>query len=486
MTPITPEADDDLRDDAPDGDAVASPNGENQVRPPRVVGGVAALISAQLGLNPFWVRLTFVVLTLLGGLGIVLYVGLWLVLVVGADDHRRVVRPLGGAVIVLGTLLALRGHRTHFVSGPAAIVLLLVGLAVALWQPRSRSSVAATPLGGAVTVDPQAPTTPRRPMSILGPSFLGLAVVTAAVGALIDQANGGRLHPEQWLGAAAAVCGLGLLIGIGWGRARWLIVPVVLFAASGYVGGVASARGIRIQDTGSRYIDGTDRSGRTSVSFGDVDLSVYQPIPAPEQQDLAVLVGHAHIYVEESAKASIDLTWQIDHGSASIDGVRQPSTGTVHLGPAGAADLVVHVSIWRGDLTVENHVTPAAEASGEDGTADGSIPDVTDPSSDAVVVTPGVSMTHDGSFVLGQGEAIIDNTDHVTLGSSTIRADGVTEINTSYGLFELLPRGLLVTPTNEIIDMRQRRADLTAVTTTTQPGTTTTTNASTPDTTTGS
>ncbi len=66
----------------------------------------------------------------------------------------------------------------------------------------------------------------------------------AAAGALIDQANGGRLHPEQWLGAAAVVCGIGLLVGVVAGRARWLAIPAVLFAGAGFVAGEAARVGL--------------------------------------------------------------------------------------------------------------------------------------------------------------------------------------------------------------------------------------------------
>ena len=78
------------------------------------------------------------------------------------------------------------------------------------------------------------PRLPRREPSVLGRAALGLAIAVAAVGALVDEANGGRLHPEQWLGAAAIVCGLGLLVGTLRGHGRWLIVPAVVFAGAGY------------------------------------------------------------------------------------------------------------------------------------------------------------------------------------------------------------------------------------------------------------
>ena len=57
----------------------------------RILGGVAALLADRLGIDPLWVRIGFVLLALAGGIGLVLYAGLWLVLVAGADPDR----PLG-------------------------------------------------------------------------------------------------------------------------------------------------------------------------------------------------------------------------------------------------------------------------------------------------------------------------------------------------------------------------------------------------------
>jgi phage shock protein C len=47
-------------------------------RTDKMIGGVAGGIAAYLGVDPLFVRLGFLVLTLLNGLGALMYVALWL------------------------------------------------------------------------------------------------------------------------------------------------------------------------------------------------------------------------------------------------------------------------------------------------------------------------------------------------------------------------------------------------------------------------
>ena len=51
-----------------------------QIRDGRIVAGVCAGLAAYLGIDPTLVRLGFVVLTVFGALGILLYLGAWLVI----------------------------------------------------------------------------------------------------------------------------------------------------------------------------------------------------------------------------------------------------------------------------------------------------------------------------------------------------------------------------------------------------------------------
>ena len=71
-------------------------------------------------------------------------------------------------------------------------------------------------------------------------------------------------------------------------------------------------------------------------------------------------------------------------------------------------------------------------------------------------VTDGVALAAGRRFVLADGEAVIDADDTVLSGSTEVR-DRVTVIITSYGEFQLLPGGLLLTPSGELLDLRAVR-----------------------------
>jgi phage shock protein C len=51
-----------------------------RIRDGRIVAGVCAGLAAYFGIDPTLVRLAFVLLTFFGGLGILLYLGAWMVI----------------------------------------------------------------------------------------------------------------------------------------------------------------------------------------------------------------------------------------------------------------------------------------------------------------------------------------------------------------------------------------------------------------------
>jgi signal transduction histidine kinase len=91
------------------------------------VGGVAAAIARELGVQPAVIRVAFVILALAGGWGLLIYALVWAVLAVAQPrqiaPHRPVPkgetafhRYLAVAMIVLGLLLTLRSLATGFVD----------------------------------------------------------------------------------------------------------------------------------------------------------------------------------------------------------------------------------------------------------------------------------------------------------------------------------------------------------------------------------
>ena len=499
----------------------------DDVESQRIVGGVAALVADRLAIDALWVRLGFVVLALVGGIGLLVYAGLWLALIVGPTRELQMVRVLGGAMLVIGVPLALNANRFEFSTGPGTVVLLLAGLTLALWQPRRQPSARGVmrdvlgldaELSAADSASQAWPSPERasrervrhsrtRERSPLGRAVLGAAIVVAAAGALIDEINGGRLHPEQWLGSAAVVCGLGLVIGGFRGRSRWLVVPALAFASGGYAGGHMSRLGISVDDfAGDRYVQVDTESaepqirgtGKAHVAFGEVYVWLGAAPSAPEVVDARVAVGDINIDVADDVTVSVRT--HVANGSVRVNGAPAATTDIV-VGPPGQPDVTVLAWVGRGSVNINSHLASGFSAVMVPVPMDSfstvesayvtlpvTVP-VPVPAGSAgvgalVVIADGVGVTSDGWFVLGNGEAVIDASDRVVAGEQQEFRPGTTSIMTSFGEFQLLPRGLLITPVAEVIDLRAIRAEL-AGNASDPAGTPTTTTSLTPTATTG-
>jgi phage shock protein PspC (stress-responsive transcriptional regulator) len=427
--------------------------------PDRILGGVAARLADRLDVDAVWIRIAFVLLALVSGIGVLLYAALWLAFVAGTN--RPWLRLVGGALLVVGLPLLLSNSVGRFHTGPVATVGLLAGLAVALWQPRRSStpgrapSIAAPSTGpadppellGGRAASPRWVRPPRRPPSILGRLTVGIAVLVAAAGALIDQANGGRLHPEQWLGAGAIVCGAGLLASTVVGRARWLVVPALLFATTGFIAGESARIGLRPTAlTGTQFIfigsgNDTRSSIREHVVVGDVELQIDG---TPDHQvlvDARAGLGEVRIYT--AADVTLEVHTRQDD-DVRVDGISH-APGTFTVGPAGRPAVIVTAAVGHGHINVNRYQRPAK------------VPmPTTRPARQLIPVGDGIAITEDGSIVLANGEAMIGADDQVAAGNHTTE-NRITSIETSYGVYRLLPEGLLLVPSGGLLDLHALR-----------------------------
>jgi phage shock protein PspC (stress-responsive transcriptional regulator) len=437
-----------------------------------VIGGVALDLARRFGVDPLWPRLGFVVLALFDGFGILVYAGLWLVLIIGRRPGWAVARVVGAAILV-GSVFVLQDVNDPWIGGPWTWALLLAGVAVALWAPRGIPTAAgpvidhAQPDDRAGTVRRVSPPRDREP-SVLGRAVLGVALLVAATGALIDQLNGGRLHPEQWLGAAAVVCGLGMVIG-GWrGRGLWLIVPGLLFAGAGFVAGHAARAGVDSASLGDEdvWIDGgTEGPANSTRAAGIARLTVIDTPPTtPMTSDLRVGIGRIEIDVDN------DVTVQVrplaHDGDVKVDN-RVTDDDVITVGPEGEPDVIVTAEISLGDIQIErfNFNEPP----------EFDFPDV--PEGTVLDLGEGLSMARDGTVILPDGlGAITPEGDVVGAGRFPSRADGATVISSPYGDFLLLPNQMIITPSGALIDVPAFRAEVfgTTPTATTQPAVSTT------------
>ena len=426
-----------------------------------VLGGVALDLARRFGVDPLWPRLTFVVLALLQGFGLLVYAGLWLVLIVGRRPGWAAARVAGAALLV-ASLFVLQDVSDPWIGSPWTWALLLAGAAVALWAPRGIPASA----GPVIEDDPAGANrgvTARRDRepAVLGRAVLGVALLVAATGALIDQLNGGRLHPEQWLGAAAVVCGLGMVVS-GWrGRGLWLIVPGLLFAGTGFVAGHAARAGVDSPSMGDEelWIDGgTEGPANSTRTAGLARLTVIDTPPTtPMTSDLRVGIGRIEIDIDDDV--SVQVRPVAHDGDVKVDG-RVTHDDVISLGPEGDPDVIVTAEISLGDIQIERFSFNEPRVP--------RVPDI--PDGRVLDLGEGLSMARDGTVVLPDGLGAITPDGQVVGAGGRLpsRADGATVISGPFGDYLLLPNQMIITPSGALIDVPARRTELLG-TTMTQP-----------------
>ncbi len=480
--------------------AVVSTDPEPPERSDRIVLGLAGLIADALVVDALWVRIGFVLLGLASGVGVVLYIGLWMVLIGPRSIDASWFRYLGGVIVVAGVPLMIAAVDIEIATGPLVVLLLLIALAVVLWQPRAqRSPAPMAPLphpvraegpsaatadddlvsaelaalvtgdGVAVADATQTPTAsavprrrrPRRPRhepSVLGRWTLGLALIVASVGALVDQLNGGRLHPEQWLGAAAVVCGLGLLVGALRGHARWLIIPALLLAAAGYGAGVLARLGIGAGDTfGDRTlsISGDTPGGELSASVGAGQIWIGIDAVPDGPVTVDARVGFGNIDINANTDVAVEVRTDIVSGDARLYG--QPHDEDVMLlGPDRDPDVIVLARVGIGQVNLDGYQMTPTPPQGETPLLGGGPFDpLVDAHSIGTQVADGVGVSTDGWIVVAYGEALVDPNNEVVVGDVDPRAGLVY---TQMGPF-IVADGSITTPGGETFgldDLRQQ------------------------------
>ena len=220
----------------------------------RVIGGVAAGLSAWLGVPVVAMRLLFVVAALLNGIGVYAYAALWLALPVDGDDATEPsrVRVIGAALLGAVAALVLL-DRFDLPRSGVLLPVLLVGTGVALWRqnPVRRPRPPAHPdetshrtITSAVA-DRDSPTTPVRGVQLanadarsprdrspLSRIALAIAFAALAVALLADRGDAFDLTPSRGASLLLVVLGAALIVGARYGHARWLALLAVPFALS--------------------------------------------------------------------------------------------------------------------------------------------------------------------------------------------------------------------------------------------------------------
>ena len=337
-------------DDAPTGPTEQMSSGEPPADEPRrltrsgsdaVIGGVASGLGRYFGVDPILFRIGFVVLSFVGGIGILAYLAL--LAFVPTDGAERpggtskVVATAGA--VVLGIALVTFLGTPFFFFGPGVLIVGMVGLAgYLLWRA----------LGGSPGGDP-ARTVGRIALAAL----IGFGVAGAALGVGLAAALGGGVV----IASLAVVTGL-VLVGTAFaGGARWLIVPALALVLPL---GVVAAAGIDLDGgVGEReYRPATMTQVRDHYDIGIGSLRVdLRDVDLPAgRTDLAVNVGigEAILYVPSDACITSDV--EIGAGGADVldrdnDGV-DVSFSDDATAPAGKPKLHIDADVGLGVLEV--------------------------------------------------------------------------------------------------------------------------------------
>jgi phage shock protein PspC (stress-responsive transcriptional regulator) len=216
----------------------------------RVIGGVASGIGDFLNVDPLLIRIAFVGLMVFGGLGLLLYVGGWLLIPeeTGNDSIAEQLldrtglttrRFLLGMLFLIGGFLFISGLNGG-VAAPefatalgAAIVVIIIGALflragqpdqAAAGLPVAKAGAPATVAAPAAPVARPAPRRRPRPRSPLAAYVLGATLAAIGLLALATNVAGADVDLGQFFGLALGVIGIGLVVGTWWGHARVLIL----------------------------------------------------------------------------------------------------------------------------------------------------------------------------------------------------------------------------------------------------------------------
>jgi phage shock protein PspC (stress-responsive transcriptional regulator) len=226
-------------------------------RSDRKVAGVAGGLGRHLDIDPVILRVAFVVLTFFGGVGLLLYVALWLLLPEDGSDWAKVKldrRSRTVALVIVGALAVLLLFQHSWWGGGGWLFVCLVVVAAAVVistqlphrgdpatgvsqpaPPGEAGDVSAPlasygPPASYVVPEQPRPANPRKKGPIL--FWYALAVIAVALGALgIADLAGADIAPSAYPATALAASAVFLLIGSFYGRAGGLVLVGLLSAA---------------------------------------------------------------------------------------------------------------------------------------------------------------------------------------------------------------------------------------------------------------
>lgn len=348
----------------------------------RVIGGVASGLSEFLNVDPLLVRIGFVGLMVFGGLGLLLYVGGWLLVPEEQSDesiveellNRTGLTPARWLVLLLlgaGVLVFLGGLGNVFAFSSIAIGMGLAIIVIVLGGALLAQSGRLPVLGATSRAGPVRPvksvaaaskvTAPRaarqpRPRSALVWYVLGALLAGVGLLALVSNVVGAVVHLGQFFGLALGIIGIGLVVGTWWGRARSLIVLGVLLlpfaiTASFLTAPIEGGFGLhRFKPASPLELREEYRlvGGRLLL-----DLSGMEASAPPFHIAASVAAGQMRIILP--ADAEVEVTSQVGAGELGVFGAWQygSSLYDAHVGDGAGQKFILDLEMGIGSIRVD-------------------------------------------------------------------------------------------------------------------------------------
>ena len=267
-----------------------------RARAGRLVGGVCAGLGRYFNVDPIIFRIGAIVLTLIGGAGILAYLAA--LLLIPAEDSAEDAPAGRNRWLVIGGLIVLLCISFPFllgggllVAGLAIPLAVLVATGVLVWWFVSGEG----PAGDAGDVAKRA---------ALGLGILFVCGVIAIGGAWAAAAGG-----ETVVAITVILAGVAILVGGFMRPVRWLVLPAVALALSA---GTVSAAGIDLDggvgDRDYRPTSALDLRDKYELGIGELIVDLRQTDLPPGDVPLAIDlgVGDARVIVPEDVCVATD------------------------------------------------------------------------------------------------------------------------------------------------------------------------------------
>lgn len=329
-------------------------------RSDRKVAGVAGGLGRHLDIDPVILRVAFVVLTFFGGVGLLLYVALWLLLPEDGQDWAKVKldrRSRTVALVMVGVLALLLLASNGWWGNGALFFVCLVVVAIAaviatqlpsrgqpphvsyapptpsapsdqVTDPATATYPAAgyPPLSYAVPEQPR-PVNPRKKGPIL--FWLALATMVVAMGVLgIADLAGADVAASAYPATALGLSAVFLLVGAFFGRAGGIILVGLL--AYGVTAGLTIADRWDLERTVVRPTNAAEVQNSYRMDSGELVVDLGRLSPADlDGREIHVSGDIGHLDIRVPQGISVDARLDID-GPGGMNAFGQDEGGLGH------------------------------------------------------------------------------------------------------------------------------------------------------------